>query len=57
MLRVIIKLVGMREVVYLKKKNDNFRLEIVKYRFAGKLNASRKIKNLLVSDKRCIFFF
>ena len=37
MLRVIIKLVGMREVVYLKKKNDNFRLEIVKYRFAGKL--------------------
>jgi len=37
MLRVVIGLVRMMDVVRLKKKNNNFKREIVKYRFAGKL--------------------
>ena len=37
MLRVVVVAVRIREVVWVKKENDNFMSEIVKYRFAGKL--------------------
>ena len=38
MLRVIMLLEWITEVRFSKKKNDNFKHEIVKYRFAGKFN-------------------
>ena len=42
MMRVIIGLARIRGVVVLKKKNDNFKREIVKYRFAEKLKTMRR---------------
>jgi hypothetical protein len=38
MLRVVVVALRITEVVWLKKKNNNSIPEIVKYRFAGKLN-------------------
>ena len=43
MLMVIIRFAKIRDVVCVKKQNDNFKREIVKYRFAEKLNAMRAI--------------
>jgi len=45
MLRVVTGVARIMEVVGLKKKNDNFKCEIVKYRFAGKLKRFAQIKN------------
>jgi len=38
MLRVVVVALRITEVVWLKKKNNNSILEIVKYRFAEKFN-------------------
>ena len=42
MLQKIMLLAWIKEVVGLKKKNNNFNREIVKYRFAEKLNYSSR---------------